>query len=337
MANTEGVDVSASWQGAKGFFSGQGLILLKATGYGDLFFNSYGAVMELARDRRTDRRHRLRRLLRRHGELSSHRAPRPAMGSMIKSFFFGAEGSFKPLSGPRGARVGANPQRLAILELGRSLPPREEQRLTPRDAAFNGARGALVFSAGRRRLSPTLPRPPRPRLGRRLRSRGCHATPAVLHQPHPGRLLPSSDDHSRMRSCIVTRPRHLNRADALLFGRVTYEMMEAAWRRPADGHDGPTGWRGIPFARDHRRGEEVRRVEHAGPGRLECGAGARATWRQAVQRLKQEPGKGLFVGGVTLPLALGGSGIDRRVRVPRAAQVCRPRADVVRRSVEAST
>ena len=26
---------------------------------------------------------------------------------------------------------------------------------------------------------------------------------------------------------------NLNRADALLFGRVTYEMMEAAWRSPA--------------------------------------------------------------------------------------------------------
>ena len=26
---------------------------------------------------------------------------------------------------------------------------------------------------------------------------------------------------------------NLDRADALLFGRVTYEMMEAAWRSPA--------------------------------------------------------------------------------------------------------
>src|SRR5207248_8321213 len=30
---------------------------------------------------------------------------------------------------------------------------------------------------------------------------------------------------------------NLDRADALLFGRVTYEMMEAAWRLPA-----PTAW-----------------------------------------------------------------------------------------------
>ena len=34
----------------------------------------------------------------------------------------------------------------------------------------------------------------------------------------------------------------LERADALLFGRVTYEMMEAAWRQPATGRGRPTGW-----------------------------------------------------------------------------------------------
>jgi len=47
MANSEGVEVTAKWQGAKGFFSGEGLILLKASGTGDLFFNSYGAILEI--------------------------------------------------------------------------------------------------------------------------------------------------------------------------------------------------------------------------------------------------------------------------------------------------
>ena len=32
---------------------------------------------------------------------------------------------------------------------------------------------------------------------------------------------------------------------------------------------------------------------------------------KAVQQLKRESGKGLFVGGVTLPLGVGGAGIDR--------------------------
>ena len=56
----------------------------------------------------------------------------------------------------------------------------------------------------------------------------------------------------------------MKRADALLFGRVTYEMMESAWRQPATGTwpdwmDGS----GDPVRRDHRPDEEVRRVEHA--------------------------------------------------------------------------
>src|SRR5437016_4896370 len=40
---------------------------------------------------------------------------------------------------------------------------------------------------------------------------------------------------------------NLNQADALLFGRVTYEMMEAAWRPPARSGARPDGM--DPFAR----------------------------------------------------------------------------------------
>lgn len=47
MLNSEGVEVTGKWQGAKGFFSGEGLVLLKASGEGDLFFNSYGAILEV--------------------------------------------------------------------------------------------------------------------------------------------------------------------------------------------------------------------------------------------------------------------------------------------------
>ena len=54
----------------------------------------------------------------------------------------------------------------------------------------------------------------------------------------------------------------------------------------------------------------------------------------AVQRLKQEPGEGLFVGGVTLPLALADLGlIDEYEFVVQPA--CRTRADVVRGTIEA--
>jgi len=47
VANSEGVEVDGKWGGAKGFFSGKGMILLKASGQGDLFFNTYGALIDI--------------------------------------------------------------------------------------------------------------------------------------------------------------------------------------------------------------------------------------------------------------------------------------------------
>jgi uncharacterized protein (TIGR00266 family) len=47
MANSEGIEINGKWQGAKGFFSGEGLVLLKASGVGDVFFNSYGAILQI--------------------------------------------------------------------------------------------------------------------------------------------------------------------------------------------------------------------------------------------------------------------------------------------------
>ena len=127
----------------------------------------------------------------------------------------------------------------------------------------------------------------------------------------------------------------MGRADALLFGRVTYEMMESAWRRPATGTwpDWMGEWE-IPFAETIDRAKKY--VVSSTLSGVDWNAElVRGDLGQAVQRLKQEPGEGLFVGGVTLPLALGGSGADRRVRVPRAAGPRRTRADVARRSARA--
>ena len=47
LAHSDGVEISSSWQGMRGFFSGEGLILLKVSGTGDLFFNSFGAIIEI--------------------------------------------------------------------------------------------------------------------------------------------------------------------------------------------------------------------------------------------------------------------------------------------------
>src|SRR5262249_62398555 len=85
---------------------------------------------------------------------------------------------------------------------------------------------------------------------------------------------------------------------------------------------------------DDRRGEEVRRVEHPGPGRLERGAGARGPGegRSAAQA---GVGQGTVRGRRETPAGVGGAGIGGRVRVRRAAQAGGPRADVIRGAIEA--
>ena len=45
IASDSGVDVDASWGGGKSFFSGEGLILLKCTGSGDVLLSAYGAIV----------------------------------------------------------------------------------------------------------------------------------------------------------------------------------------------------------------------------------------------------------------------------------------------------
>ena len=47
MLHSDGVELTGKWQGAKGFFGGAGLVLLKASGEGDIFFNSYGAILSV--------------------------------------------------------------------------------------------------------------------------------------------------------------------------------------------------------------------------------------------------------------------------------------------------
>ena len=101
----------------------------------------------------------------------------------------------------------------------------------------------------------------------------------------------------------------VGRADALLFGRVTYERMEDAWRQPATGiwPDWMADWV-IPFAQTIGGAKN-----YVVSGTLE-----KVDWNaelvqgdlgEAVQQLKREPGSGLFVGGVTLPLALADLGL----------------------------
>jgi len=99
-------------------------------------------------------------------------------------------------------------------------------------------------------------------------------------------------------------------ADALLFGRVTYEMMEAAWRPPAQAGVRPDWmepWM-EPFARTIDTAKKY--VVSSTLERVDWNAElVRGDLGKAVQQLKRESGKGLFVGGVKLPLALAELGL----------------------------
>jgi dihydrofolate reductase len=103
----------------------------------------------------------------------------------------------------------------------------------------------------------------------------------------------------------------LAQADALLFGRVTYEMMEAAWRpvaRTGVRPDWMADWM-EPFARTIDAAKKY----------VVSSTLTRVDWNAeivngdqlgtAVAQLKRQPGKGLFVGGVKLPLALAELGL----------------------------
>ena len=103
---------------------------------------------------------------------------------------------------------------------------------------------------------------------------------------------------------------NLAQADALLFGRVIYEMMEEAWR-PVAGTGAWPDWMAdwmIPFARTIDAAKKY--VVSSTLERVDWNAELlRGDLGEAVQRLKQEPGKGLLVGGVTLPFALAELGL----------------------------
>jgi dihydrofolate reductase len=102
---------------------------------------------------------------------------------------------------------------------------------------------------------------------------------------------------------------NLARADALLFGRVTYEMMEAAWRWPANGlrPEWMAEWM-EPFARTIDAAKKY--VVSSTLERVDWNAELlRGDLGKAVGQLKQESGNGLFLGGVTLPLALAELGL----------------------------
>src|SRR5690606_23371738 len=64
-------------------------------------------------------------------------------------------------------------------------------------------------------------------------------------------ILPDEDLHRHATE-------NLEQADALLFGRVTYEMMEAAFRPPAPPERGRSGWSPSPGRSTRQRNTSCR-------------------------------------------------------------------------------
>lgn len=99
---------------------------------------------------------------------------------------------------------------------------------------------------------------------------------------------------------------NLAQADALLFGRVTYQMMEQAFRPSAQAGQGAGTMdsfaRTIDAARKYVVSSTLERVDwNATLLRGDLG--------EAVRQLKRKPGNGLLTGGVKLPMALAELGL----------------------------
>lgn len=99
MLHSDGVEVTGKWQGAKGFFGGEGLVLLKASGDGEIFFNSYGAILsvDVTDEYIVDTGY----IVAFEDTLNYHVSVLPGLrgGSKLKTLFFGGEGLVCRFSG----------------------------------------------------------------------------------------------------------------------------------------------------------------------------------------------------------------------------------------------
>lgn len=119
---------------------------------------------------------------------------------------------------------------------------------------------------------------------------------------HEAGLMPDAESMSYWTEAM-------RRADALLYGRVTYEMMGAAWRRPSSGAwpEWMQDW-DVPFADTIDQAKKY--VVSTTLGSVDWNAELLGgDLKASVEALKQQPGEGLLVGGVTLPLALADLGV----------------------------
>jgi dihydrofolate reductase len=115
--------------------------------------------------------------------------------------------------------------------------------------------------------------------------------------------MPDEDTHRHAAEGIA-------RADALLLGRVTYEMMEEGWRPFARTGVRPDWMEPWMDSFAHTIDAAKKYVVSSTLDSVDWNAElVRGDLADAVRRLKAEPGKGLATGGVTLPLALAELGL----------------------------
>ncbi|MES2946151.1 MAG: dihydrofolate reductase family protein [Pseudomonadota bacterium] len=104
--------------------------------------------------------------------------------------------------------------------------------------------------------------------------------------------------------------RNIAQADALLFGRTTYEMMEAAWRAPAQTGIRPDWMQPWMEAFGQTIDTAKKYVVSNTLESVDWNAElVRGDLKDAVQKLKQTPGRGIFTGGVMLPMVLAELGL----------------------------
>jgi dihydrofolate reductase len=108
--------------------------------------------------------------------------------------------------------------------------------------------------------------------------------------------VPDEDTHRHAAETIA-------RADALILGRTMYELMEF-WREPAP--DLPAWMRPFADAMNDARKYLVSSTREPDGWNTEA---LRGDPVEAVRALKQQPGGGLYVGGLTLARALADAGL----------------------------
>jgi len=112
-------------------------------------------------------------------------------------------------------------------------------------------------------------------------------------------MIPDEDMHRNAAD-------NIDRADALLFGRVTYEMMESGWRWPVPAGTRPDWMEAFARTIDAKKKYVVSSKLKEVDWNAELVRGDLAKF---VQQLKSQPGKGLLTGGLKLPLALAELGL----------------------------